>query len=53
VAADHVTVSAQRVTLLPGESINIVIDCSNEADAARVARAIDEITWSLNRLMND
>ncbi len=52
VAADHVTVSAQRVTLLPGESINIVIDCSNEADAARVAGAIEEITWSLNRLMN-
>jgi beta-mannosidase len=51
VAADHVTVSAQRTTLLPGESVNIVIDCSNSEDAARVASAIEEITWSLNRLM--
>jgi beta-mannosidase len=52
VAADHVTVSAQRVTLLPGESVNIVIDCSHREDAERVARAIEEITWSLNRLLN-
>ena len=52
VAADHVTVSAQRITLLPGESINIVIECSNTEDAARVASEIEKITWSLNRLMN-
>jgi beta-mannosidase len=52
VAEDHVTVSAQRITLLPGESINIVIDCSSEEDAARVASEIESITWSLNRLMN-
>jgi len=51
VAADHVTVLAQRITLLPGESVNIVIDCSNSEDAARVASAIEDITWSLNRLM--
>jgi beta-mannosidase len=52
VAADHVTVSAQRITLLPGESINLVIECSNTEDAALVARDIEKITWSLNRLMN-
>ena len=52
VAADHVTVSAQRITLLPGESINLVIECSNSDDAARVARDIEKITWSLNRLTN-
>ena len=52
VAEDHVTVSAQRITLLPGESSNIVIDCSSEEDAARVASEIESITWSLNRLMN-
>jgi beta-mannosidase len=51
VATDHVTVSAQRITLLPGESVTIVIDCSSSEDAARVASAIEEITWSLNRLM--
>jgi beta-mannosidase len=51
-AADHVTVSAQRVTLLPGESINIVIDCSSEEDAQLISKSIDEIAWSLNRLMN-
>jgi beta-mannosidase len=51
VAADHITVSVQRITLLPGESVNIVIDCSNSEDAVRVASAIEEITWSLNRLM--
>jgi beta-mannosidase len=52
VAADRVTVSAERVTLLPGESINIVIDCSTTEDAELVAAKIEEITWSLNRLMN-
>jgi beta-mannosidase len=51
VAIDHVTVSAQRITVLPGESVNIVIDCSSSEDAARVASAIEDITWSLNRLM--
>jgi beta-mannosidase len=52
VAEDLVSVSAQRITLLPGESINIVIDCSSEEDAQLISKSIDEIAWSLNRLMN-
>jgi beta-mannosidase len=52
VALDRVTVSAERITLLPGESINIEIECSSAEDAKKVASQIEEITWSLNRLMN-
>ena len=52
VALDRVAVSAERITLLPGESIDITIDCSSAADAKKVASQIEEITWSLNRLMN-
>ena len=52
VALDRVEVSAERITLLPGESIDITIDCSSAADAKKVASRIEEITWSLNRLMN-
>jgi beta-mannosidase len=51
VAQDRVNVSQERITLLPGEEIELVIDCSHNEDAARVAQAIEEITWSLNRLM--
>ena len=51
VALDRVEVSQERITLLPGEELDLVIDCSNPEDAARVASAIEEITWSLNRLM--
>ena len=53
VAADRATVSVERATLLPGESINIVIDCSSNEDAQLVAAKIEEITWSLNRLMGE
>lgn len=53
VALDYVEVSQERITLLPGEELDLVIDCSNPEDAARVASAIEEITWSLNRLMNE
>jgi beta-mannosidase len=52
VALDRVEVSAERITLLPGESIDITIDCSNATDAKKVASQIEETTWSLNRLMN-
>ncbi len=52
VALDRVEVTQERVTLLPGEEIDLEITCSNIEDAARVASAIEEITWSLNRLMN-
>jgi beta-mannosidase len=52
VALDRVEVTQERITLLPGEEIDLEITCSNSEDAARVASAIKEITWSLNRLMN-
>lgn len=52
VALDRVTVSAERITLLPGESIDLLIECSHSDDAKKVASNIEEITWSLNRLMN-
>jgi beta-mannosidase len=52
VALDRVEVTQERITLLPGEEIDLVITCSNSEDAARVASAIEEITWSLNRLLN-
>jgi beta-mannosidase len=52
VALDRVEVSQERLTLLPGEEIDLVIDCSNGDDAARVAIEIEKVTWSLNRLMN-
>jgi beta-mannosidase len=48
----QVRVSQQLVTLLPGEEIDLVIEAANAADAAQIAAAVDEITWSLNRLMN-
>jgi len=52
VALDRVEVSQERITLLPGEEIDLVIDCSTSDDARRVAGEIESITWSLNRLMN-
>jgi beta-mannosidase len=52
VALDRVEVSQERISLLRGEERDLVIDCSNSDDAARVASEIEKITWSLNRLMN-
>jgi beta-mannosidase len=52
VAQDRVNVSQERLTLLSGEEIDLVIEASNESDAQVIARSIEEITWSLNRLMN-
>jgi beta-mannosidase len=52
VALDRVEVTQERITLLPGEEIDLVIDCSNSDDAARVASELEKITWSLNRLVN-
>ena len=51
VALDLVNVSHERVTLLPGEEIDIVIDASNARDAEEISKKIEEISWSLNRLM--
>ena len=52
VALDRVEVSQERITLLPGEEIDLVIECSHSDDAKKVASQIDDIAWSLNRLMN-
>jgi hypothetical protein len=52
IALDLVNVSQERVTLLPGEEIDFVIEASTARDAQEIAKKIDEITWSLNRLMN-
>ena len=52
VALDRVTVSQERITLLPGEEIDMVIEASHESDATVIARSLEDIAWSLNRLMN-
>jgi len=52
VALDRVEVSQERITLLPGEEIDLVIECSHSDDAKKVASQIEDIAWSLNRLMN-
>jgi beta-mannosidase len=52
VAHDRVNVSQERLTLLPGEEIDLVIEASHESDAQVIAKSIEEIAWSLNRLMN-
>jgi beta-mannosidase len=52
VAQDRVNVSQERVTLLPGEELDLVIEASHEVDAQVIAKSIEEIAWSLNRLMN-
>jgi len=52
VALDRVTVSQERITLLPGEEIDLVIEASHESDATVIARSLEDIAWSLNRLMN-
>jgi beta-mannosidase len=52
IAQDRVTVSQERVTLLPGEEIDLVIEASHESDATVIARSLEDIAWSLNRLMN-
>jgi beta-mannosidase len=51
VAQDLVNVSQERLTLLPGEEIDVVIDASHQADALLISKSLEEITWSLNRLM--
>jgi beta-mannosidase len=52
VAQDRVNVSQEQVTLLPGEELDLVIEASHEVDAQVIAKSIEEIAWSLNRLMN-
>jgi beta-mannosidase len=52
VAQDRVNVSHERLTLLPSEEIDLVIEATSESDAQVIAKSIDAIAWSLNRLMN-
>jgi len=51
VVANPVTVSAQRLTILPGEQVVIEIQCSNSSDAQKVAHSVEQIAWSLNKLV--
>ncbi|MEI7660097.1 MAG: glycoside hydrolase family 2 TIM barrel-domain containing protein [Actinomycetes bacterium] len=51
VVANPVTVSAQRLTILPGERVVIEIQCSNSSDAQKVAHSVEQIAWSLNKLV--
>ena len=51
VAQDEVVVSAQRLTILPNESIYIEITATHAADAEIICSSIDQIAWSLNRLV--
>ncbi|MEI7931340.1 MAG: hypothetical protein WCH97_07460, partial [Actinomycetes bacterium] len=51
VVANPVTVSAQRLTILPGEQIVIEIQCSNSSDAQKVVHSVEQIAWSLNKLV--
>jgi beta-mannosidase len=53
VADGAVQVSQQLFTLLPGDEVDVVIDAANISDAQNIATRIEEITWSLNRLMNE
>ena len=51
VAQDEVIVSAQRLTILPNESVYIEVTATHAADAEIICRSIDQIAWSLNRLV--
>ena len=51
VAQDEVVVSAQRLTILPNESVYVEISATNAGDADLICRSIDQIAWSLNRLV--
>jgi beta-mannosidase len=52
VAQDLVTVSAQRLTVLPNETVVIDIEASTTQDAQLIYESINEIAWSLNRLIS-
>jgi beta-mannosidase len=52
VAQDLVTVSAQRLTVLPNETVVIDVKASTTQDAQLIYESINEIAWSLNRLIS-
>ena len=52
VAQEPTTVSQQRVTILPGEQVEIEIIARNTSDAEKIHASISQIVWSLNRLVS-
>ena len=52
VAQEPTTVSLQRVTILPGERVEIEINARNVSDAEKIHASISQIVWSLNRLVS-
>lgn len=52
VAQEPTTVSLQRVTILPGERLEIEINARNVSDAEKIHASISQIVWSLNRLVS-
>ena len=46
------TVSVQRLTLIPGDNISVEITASNSQDAQLIVNSLEEITWSLNKLVS-
>ena len=53
VALEPTTVSLQRVTILPGERVEIEIKARNVSDAEKIHASISQIVWSLNRLVSN
>ena len=53
VAQEPTTVSLQRVTILPGERVEIEIKARNVSDAEKIHASISQIVWSLNRLVSN
>ena len=51
VTKERVQVSQQLLTLLPDEEIDVVITTASAEDAEAIAISIDDIAWSVNRLM--
>ncbi|MEI7541211.1 MAG: glycoside hydrolase family 2 TIM barrel-domain containing protein [Actinomycetes bacterium] len=51
VAHDEVVVSAQRLTILPNETAYLEIAATHAEDAKLISKSMDQITWSLNRLV--
>ncbi len=52
VAQEVATVSVQRLTLIPGDNISVEITASNSQDAQLIVNSLEEITWSLNKLVS-
>lgn len=51
VASEAVVVSAQRLTILPNETVYIEIGATHAEDVKLIHKSMDQIAWSLNRLV--